>query len=315
MTKDQNNDLIFKISVIVSILLHLIFIIWLYHGGAGFIEKFPEQEEVMTFEMVPTSELRNIKPKKKKVEKEQKKEQKKITKEQATDTKKEQPKKDLKEKSISKKQPDKKTQEEVKKPAKIDSKEQESKTEIAEIKEKPKKAKTKKQAKEKADKKPETKSKKTAKKKQTKNDDFTDSLLKNLEKEQNTKPKMFDAHIREFSLEEIKTTYDENSPLSITEKDVLRRQIQLNWYPPSGLKKLHEMRVVINLKLLKNGNIEDSRVLGVHCPKGEEDGCRKLIDSALRALRISQPLQDLDKDRYDNWKNFTIIFSPINVIP
>ncbi len=311
MTQNQDDDIIFKISVVISLILHVLVIIWLYYNKDR-VEKFPENNDIMTFEMLPISELSNVKPKQKKVAEQQKKPRKKITKKQATDTKKEQPKEKPQEQSKPKEQLKEKTQEEVKKAAKTAEKEKQSKAEVVENKEKPKKAKAKKQP---LAKKPKPKPKKVAKKKQTKSEDPLDSLLKSIEKQQTTTQKMLANNVRLLSLEELRTIYDENSPLSLSEKNVLRQQIQQNWFLPAGIKKIEEMQVLIQVKVLKNGSINSTNVLGIHCPKGEEIGCEKLKESALRALKRSDPFQDLDDDRYEYWKILNITFSPINVMP
>ena len=91
--------------------------------------------------------------------------------------------------------------------------------------------------------------------------------------------------------------YDES------QKDVafLKRHIERNWYRPPGMDALDRMRVVIMIKVNRDGTVSSMEV--VH-----SSGRRFFDNSILRAVRKSVPLP-LPADKYDMFKTIQISFN------
>lgn len=266
----------FQGALILSTLLHFIIVGLFYFGLPSAFEKLPEEKDVLTFEVVQISEIANIKTENKSKQKE------KVAKKS-------------KQIKTSKPKPKKKTPT-PKKPVK--KKEPKKEKEIIPVKkkEKPKKPPAKKEEVKKQD------------------DDPMESILKNLEKESKgtaakTPTKSHDA--KEQSNKTARgAEYDEDSPLSITEKLLVKGQIEKNWRPPVGLEKLSDVRVLLHMNLEKNGEIKEVIVKNIICPLNSENTCKLTAESAIRAVRQSSPIENLPLDRYDIWKEFDLIFDP-----
>lgn len=266
----------FQGALILSTLLHFIIVGLFYFGLPSAFEKFPEEQDVLTFEVVPISAIANIKTENKSKQKEKiaKKSKQVKTSKQAPKKKAPPPKK-----LVKKKKPQKKK-------------------EIVPVKkkEKPKKPPPKKEEVQKQE------------------DDPMESILKNLEKESKGTEAKTPTKSHEAKEQSNKTArgaeYDEDSPLSITEKLLVKGQIEKNWRPPVGLEKLEEVRVLLHMTLEKNGEIKDVIVKRIICPLNSDNTCKLTAESAIRAVRQSSPIENLPLDRYDIWKEFDLIFDP-----
>ncbi|MDG1436568.1 MAG: hypothetical protein P8P83_02130 [Rickettsiaceae bacterium] len=145
-------------------------------------------------------------------------------------------------------------------------------------------------------------------------EDPMDALLNQLEKESqgndlktpttsNSEQKASDKFARG-------TNYDEDSPLSITEKLAIQNQIHKHWRAPAGANNLEEIRIIIHIFLEKNGVIKDITVKDRICPGLSDVACKLVEDSAVRALKKASPLEGFILSRYDIWKEFTLEFDP-----
>ncbi len=265
----------FQGALILSTLLHL-FIVGLFYFGLPFaFEKLPEEKDVLTFEIVPISEIANIKTENK-------------SKQEAKIAKKSKQVKTSKPKQKKIPTPPQK---------KIEKKPTPKKKEIVPNK---KKAKVKK--------------KPPKKKAQQNNDDPMESILKNLEKESKGTNAKTPTRSQDIQKQGNKTArgadYDEESPLSITEKLLVKGQIEKNWRPPVGAEKLAEVRVLLHMTLEKSGEIKNVVIKNIICPLNSNTTCKLTAESAIRAVRKSSPIENLPSDRYDIWKEFNLIFDP-----
>lgn len=269
----------FQGALILSTLLHFIIVGLFYFGLPSVFEKLPEEKDALTFEVVPVSAISNIKTENKSTQKEKIAEKSKEIKAS---------------KPVPKKQ--------VTPPKKIIEKEE------------PKKEKEIVPAKEKA------KPKKAPPKKaevQKQEEDPMDSILKNLEKESKATEAKTPTKSQEAKEQSNKTArgaeYDKESPLSITEKLLVKGTIEKNWRPPVGLENLSEVRVLLHMTLEKSGEISNVIVKSIICPLNSDNTCNLTAESAIRAVKQSSPIENLPPDRYDIWKEFDLIFDPSNI--
>jgi outer membrane biosynthesis protein TonB len=112
-------------------------------------------------------------------------------------------------------------------------------------------------------------------------------------------------------LAEADTPYRFDIPLSQTEIDTIRSQIQRNWSVPAGARDAHEMRVTLRLQLGRDGSVERVEV-------DESDRARMLTDpfyrsmaeSAVRAVRKTGQIQYLSPEKYEQWRDIKLTFDP-----
>ena len=94
--------------------------------------------------------------------------------------------------------------------------------------------------------------------------------------------------------------------MSISEIDLLRRQISRCWNPPIGVQGAENLIVAIRISLRQDGSLSgppevDGSISGVTE--------RVAAESALRAVRRCAPYQ-LPQEKYDTWQDIRITFDP-----
>ena len=282
----------FQRDLVISLVLHLIFVVIFIYGIPSIFEKLPEENQVITFEMLTVSDIVNVRNQDiKKPEPKEIKESKKIEK---SSTKAKEELKEPEEKPLEK-------TEVVEKEAEIVP-EKEKQKEIPKKEEKPKKVIPPKKEKEKV--KP-----KKIEKPVKKQEDLIDSVLQTLEKESDGEKK--NSLNRTTSSQEnegkfARGNHDEDSPLSITEIMLINQQINENWNKPTGIENI---KVTLSLKLDKDGT-----VIEVKIKDSPSTGNKQLQDlvneGALRAAKKASPIKNLRLERYDLWKEFDLNFDP-----
>ena len=294
---EEQENRTFKRAIIVSVILHIILLTIFFFGLPSVFERMPEEQNFVIFETVSISEIANIKtesPVKKTVEPEKSKEVK-----SSSSAKKEEP-----------------TQEEVKPEEKIEPKKEAEKTpeETEKIpeKEKVKKEPEKKQPEKKEKPKKEKPKVKPKPKAVPKDVDPMDSILKNLEDESEGDDSKTLAKNNSEQAEGTKRSkgmeYDEDSPLSITEKLLVRRQVEAVWHKdivPEGVG------AILHMVLEKDGTVKEVTVKNIICPANVDAAICKLVEeNAIRAVKQASPIKNLTVDRYDTWKEFDMKFDP-----
>lgn len=296
----------FQRYLIISCILHLIFISVFMYGLPSF--RKPPEPEMVVFDVVDASDIPNIRNQTPNPSKEPEiKESQRVKKAEEAPEVKEEPVKE---------EPAK---EEVKLPEKEAEVIPEKKEEIKKTEKKKEEAK-----KEKPKEKPKPKikvtepPKKPVKKPAKKEEDVIDDILKNLEKEsdgQEVKSPNRDSAIRAPEGKFAKgNNYDEDSPLSVTEKMLIKKQIEKQWQPPVGALSIENIQVILHLKVLEDGTITDVKIKDVLCPAGAEQTCDLVAQSSARAAKKASPLQNLRPNRYDIWREFDLRFDPSNIM-
>ena len=98
--------------------------------------------------------------------------------------------------------------------------------------------------------------------------------------------------------------------LSLSEEDALRAQIFGCWSVPLGLPYDENLLVRIKLKLKKDGTIMKSEILDhERMNRPNQKFYKILAESALRAIRICQPLK-VPPSGYEKWKDIQLNFDP-----
>jgi len=101
----------------------------------------------------------------------------------------------------------------------------------------------------------------------------------------------------------------EHSGLSLSEEDALKAQIFGCWSLPLGLPYQENLLVRIKLRLQPDGTILKSEILDhARMNKPGQGFYRVLAESALRAVRICQPLR-VPPAGYDRWKDLQLNFN------
>lgn len=103
-----------------------------------------------------------------------------------------------------------------------------------------------------------------------------------------------------------------NAILSVTELDLIRRQLAACWNVPAGARDAKDLYVDVYVEMNPDATVRTAVVTGSN---GVGSYKRAAEDSALRAVRNPNcsPLK-LPLHRYDQWKNITIRFDPQHIL-
>jgi outer membrane biosynthesis protein TonB len=274
----------FQKDLIISLVLHLIFIGVFIYGLPSIFKKAPEEPDVIIFEMLPVADITNVRDQGVKTP-----EPKEIKKSQKIEKSASSPKENLEQKEETPKQ-------EEPKPV-------EKKPETPKEEDKKKPAPIKKEVKQ-----PQPKKEETAKKAPKKQEDVIDSLLANLEKESEGTERRSPNRTPPSPPNEGKFAKGNNAaedePLAVSEIATIKGQIKSNWNKPAGLEGI---KVVLHLSLDIEGN---ATIVGVSGLKGDKQLQILVEESARRAVKKANPIKNLRPERYNVWKEFNVGFEP-----
>ncbi|WP_341754778.1 cell envelope integrity protein TolA [Candidatus Tisiphia endosymbiont of Dioctria rufipes] len=333
MLNIMKNNNIFSISFICSVVLHLL-IIYFFLFGLPSLFKKPPEEQVIVFEMLPINSKSNVPNKIKQSEKAiENQDTKKVEQSKPDDTEEKKPLEKPLEKLLEEKKPledklpikeekviDKKPIEEkkpledklpIKEEKVIDKKPIEEKKPLED--KLPIEKKKVIDTKPVEEKKPVNTKKPLEKKKKIPNKSDLDSLLKNLEQSpEGSSAKSNKQAISKENKEtqESKGPYDETLPLSISEISLIKQQIERVWNKPIGIQNLEQLRVTLYIALNQDGSVKEVKVKETICPNITKIACDALSNSAMRAVWQASPINNLDPQRYNSWKEFNFLFDP-----
>lgn len=286
MTQNNNSD--FRIFLVISLVIHLIIAILLIFGMPSLFRKLPE-EQIISFEIVTVSDKTNIKTQK--VQKE-----KAIEEDKAKTVKKSTPESSKSEPTYTE-EPIK--QETVSHPEAQKPKEQIKKQEPAPKNTlKPKNTNAKKKVPEK------------------KKDLDLNSLLKTLEKASEGKEEKSRKEARSEKTDaktDSQGPYNDANPISISEHQAIKQQIESNWNIPIAAKNSDQITITLNISLKPSGEVMNVKLVEKQCANADSITCQAVIDSLFRAVAQASPFESLSPSRYNAWKEFNIECQPPSI--
>lgn len=106
-------------------------------------------------------------------------------------------------------------------------------------------------------------------------------------------------------------TYDPTIPLSISEKDAIRSQFVKCWRMPAGARGDYSLAVLVEVRLNPDGTVLEAGLSRSQVSRYQSDTFfRAAADAALRAVNQCSPLQGLPADKYSGWKFLELNFDP-----
>ena len=282
-----------------SLILHACIFILLFFGLPIFQTKRNYDEQVITVEVLPVSEITNVKPKQEKPSSSPKEEV--ITKNTP---------------KVSRAEPEKQKKESEVKTEPLPGPQKNSEVKKESVKVKP--AEPQKPKAE--DKKPEEKKKNKPK---AAADDFA-AVIKSVEEEnKKSDTKKKDTKTEEdfnkavdFLSNAKESQYKEGLPLSVNEKDAIRQQIMQHWTVPSGTKDIQNIVATLHINVQPDGAVSKVEIVN-KVRYNSDSSFRAMADSATRAVYKSSPLKNLPAEKYDvkdGWRELEINFDPREMV-
>jgi TolA protein len=109
-------------------------------------------------------------------------------------------------------------------------------------------------------------------------------------------------------------TYDAAQPVTVSEIDEVRRQIERCWNIPTGARDAGDYAVTIRVEMSPDATPRSATVLNEATTRGDAFH-RAAAESALRAVLNPRchPFK-LPIEKYDRWKTMTLVFNPKDML-
>ena len=109
----------------------------------------------------------------------------------------------------------------------------------------------------------------------------------------------------------ISNHYDASLPMSLSEKDAIMSQLAKCWHPLDGAKNAKNLVVVIDAEFNADGSYIKENIANESLGRYNSDSFfRSAADAALRAVRECSPLKNLPAEKYETWKIMELHFDP-----
>lgn len=161
--------------------------------------------------------------------------------------------------------------------------------------------------------------KKEEKKETKKAESELDAILKSIKndaaKEKTTEKKEAPKERTSDSPKAMSSRFDPSQMMSLSEKDAIMGQLSKCWNPPAGAKNAHELIVVINAQFNNDGSYIKAEIAPESMGRYNSDSFfRAAAEAALRAVKQCSPLKGLSPDKYATWGNMELHFDPRDLL-
>ena len=113
----------------------------------------------------------------------------------------------------------------------------------------------------------------------------------------------------EQALAQANTPFSDSIPLSMSEIDNIRYQIQRNWSLPAGARDAQNMVVTLRIQLNPDGTVTGVSVLNESRMRSDPF-FRAMAESTVRAVLKTDRIKNLSPEKYDLWRDMRINFDP-----
>lgn len=147
-------------------------------------------------------------------------------------------------------------------------------------------------------------------------DEFA-ALLSRLQQENTPTPKKTgkDAQSTEENKTRSDAPYDASKPLSISERDAIRSQFIPCWRVPAGAKDAASLIVRVKVELMQDGTVRTATVASDQLSRYSSDSFfRAAADAAVRAVYKCSPLKNLPPDKFGTWHEMELTFDPSQML-
>ena len=131
--------------------------------------------------------------------------------------------------------------------------------------------------------------------------------LKNIEKKTNITGEADKKHNEALGKETI------DAELSISERQLIHDAIDHNWERGFllGVKNAENIQITVKILLSYDGSLrKEPQILSSACPMITDNLCNATMVSVKRAIVKAFPIKGLSAERYNVWKEISLIFSP-----
>jgi hypothetical protein len=110
----------------------------------------------------------------------------------------------------------------------------------------------------------------------------------------------------------VATSRGSSEPLTISEIDLIRRQIERCWNPPVGAKDAQDLVIRARVSLNPDGSLRQPPEL-LDRPRSDPFWSAA-ADSVRRAILRCTPIKDLPPGKYERWRDIEFTFNPKDMV-
>ena len=105
--------------------------------------------------------------------------------------------------------------------------------------------------------------------------------------------------------------YNAELPMSMSERDAIMSQLAKCWSVPAGAKDAQNLVVVIDAEYNSDGSYIKVTLAQESMARYNSDTFfRAAADSAIRAVKVCSPLQNLPPEKFETWRSMELRFDP-----
>lgn len=104
--------------------------------------------------------------------------------------------------------------------------------------------------------------------------------------------------------------FNPDMQLSASLQDSIRSQMAQCWDVPAGAKDAHNLVITLRMQLNQDGSVITVELYQDQARYHSEPFFRAAADSAMRAVKRCSPLKNLPPDKYNGWSDMTMTFNP-----
>lgn len=152
------------------------------------------------------------------------------------------------------------------------------------------------------------------KKPEKKKEDDLESILKSVKDQAKTVESKKPAEKAASQNQSRSDRFDPNAQISMSDKDKIKQQIEINWNIPAGVKDAQNLVVELLVTVSEDGTVTSVKHIGNASRYASEPNFRAAVDSAIRAVQRSSPLKDLPAGKFSAWREMELVFNPGDVL-
>ena len=120
----------------------------------------------------------------------------------------------------------------------------------------------------------------------------------------------FEQSIKEALERQPSKRHNSSLPLSISEIDLVRRQISLCWILPAGAKGAKDLKISIHVIMNRDGTVREAKVMDAR--RMVRDTFFRITAEAARRAVLNPKCQPfrLPPNKYEKWQTMLLTFDP-----
>lgn len=142
-------------------------------------------------------------------------------------------------------------------------------------------------------------------------EDDLDSILKSVQQTAKTEQSDKPTHAKPNKNVAKSKTHENLLPMSMSEEDQIKKQIEDKWSPQPGAKDAGGLLVTLELEIAQDGTVTSVEISSKTSSEAASNSyLQAAAESAVRAVKEASPLKNLPPEKYGTWRQIEMNFDP-----